>query len=84
MVEKDAVAGVHAVGFTVVLGDPVSVELGYSVRAAWVERSGLGLRHLAYLPKHLAAGGLIETGFGIDDAHGIQHPGYSQRSEFSR
>jgi len=60
MVEKDAVAGVHAVGFTVVLGDPVSVELGYSVRAAWVERSGFLLGGFLYEAVKFTCACLVE------------------------
>ncbi|MOA23431.1 hypothetical protein D3C78_1440500 [compost metagenome] len=31
VVEQDAVAGIHAVGFAVVHGDPVGIQLGHSV-----------------------------------------------------
>ena len=40
MVEQDAVAGVDAIGFAVVDGDPVGVELGYGIRAARIEGGG--------------------------------------------
>jgi hypothetical protein len=43
MVEKDAVAGIHPIGFTVVNRDPIGIELGYAVGASWVEWSCFSL-----------------------------------------
>jgi hypothetical protein len=37
VVEQDAVAGIHAIGLAVVDRDPVGVELGHGVGAAWVK-----------------------------------------------
>ena len=53
MVEEDAVTGVHAIGFTVVHGDPVGVHLGDRIRAARVKRRGFLLRGFP-APDHTA------------------------------
>ncbi len=44
VIEKDAVAGIDAVGFTVIHGDPVGIKLGYGIGAAGIERRSLLLR----------------------------------------
>src|SRR5680860_1464665 len=73
-VEEDAVGGVQTVGFPVVHADPVGVELGRAVGGAGVEGGGLLLRCLLHLSKHLAGGGLVETGLLLQpqDAYGLQ------------
>lgn len=43
MVEQNTVTCIHAIGFPVVDGDPVSIELGYTVRRTRVERGSFGL-----------------------------------------
>jgi hypothetical protein len=63
MVEQNAVAGVHSVGFAVVDGDPVAVDLGRAVGAARVEGGGFLLRNFPDLTEHFTGGGLVETGF---------------------
>ena len=44
MVEQNAVAGIHAIGLTVVHGNPVGVELCHGVGTAWVEGRCFALR----------------------------------------
>ena len=61
MVEQDTAAGEQAVALSVVLGDPVAVQLRYAVRAAGVERSRLALWDCLYQAEHLGSGSLIET-----------------------
>ena len=43
MIKQDTVAGIHAVSFPVVDGDPESVELGDTVGGTGIERGRLGL-----------------------------------------
>ena len=45
MVEQDAAAGVQSIGLAVIHGDPVRVQLGARIRAAWIKRRLLRLRH---------------------------------------
>ena len=66
VVEEDAGDGEQAVALAVVDGDVVAVGLGHAVGAARVEGRDLGLRHLADLAEHLAAGGLVELRLGAD------------------
>ncbi len=48
MIEKDAIAGIHAVGFTVVDRNPVGIEFGHRVRAAGIKRQGFLLRNFLH------------------------------------
>ncbi len=63
MVEENAVAGIHPVGFAVVDSDPVGVKLGSGVGAAWAEGGGLLLGGLLDLTEEFTCGGLVEAGF---------------------
>jgi len=80
VVEKDAVAGVQLVGFAVIDGEPVCVNLGAGVRRAGPEGGLLGLRYFLDLAEHFGGGGLVETDFafqscfadGFEDADGAQ------------
>jgi len=65
VVEQDAVAGMHPVGFAVVDGDPVAIDLGGGVRAARVEGRGFLLGNFLDLAEHFAGGGLVEAGFAL-------------------
>ena len=60
MIEKDAVRGMHAVGFAVVHHDPVGVELGRRVGAARIEGRGLALGHRLDLAVEFRGRRLIE------------------------
>ena len=75
VVEQDAVAGIHAVGFAVVDGDPVGVELGHGVGAARVEGCGFFLRGFLHQAVEFAGRGLVEAGFLLQaqDANGFQN-----------
>jgi hypothetical protein len=74
VVEEDAVAGVHAVGLTVVDRDPVGVHLGHCVGAARVKGRGLPLRNFLHQAVELGRGSLIEAGLlgQAQDADGFQ------------
>ena len=50
MIKQDAIAGIHAIGLSVVNRDPVGVELGYAIRAPRVKRGGFALRNLCTKP----------------------------------
>ena len=80
VVEEDAVAGEEPVGFAVVHGDPVAIELGHPVGRARVEGRGLGLGGFLHLAVELGRGGLIESGFflQIQNPDGLQQPEGSQ------
>ena len=73
MVEQDAIAGEHTVGFAVVHCDPVGVQLGRAVRASRVEGRGLALRDLLHLAVEFAGRGLVELCFlfQAEDAYGL-------------
>ena len=75
MVKQNTVTGIHAVGLAIVHGDPVSVELGYGVGAAWVKRRGFFLRGFLHQAIKLAGTGLVEAGFFLQpqDANGFQN-----------
>ena len=62
MVEQDAVAGIDAVGFAVIDGDPVGVELGYRIGTARIKRGGFLLRSLLHQPVQFGSGCLIKAG----------------------
>jgi hypothetical protein len=74
VVEQHAVTGVHAIGFTVVDGDPVGVQLGHRVRRAWVERRGFALRGFLHQAVQLGGGRLVEARglFQAQQADGLQ------------
>jgi DNA polymerase III subunit gamma/tau len=74
VVEKNAVTGVDAVGFAVVDGDPVGVQLGNSVGRARIEGGFLGLGHLLDQAVKLRGGGLVKAGFFLQaqQADGFQ------------
>ncbi|MCY1528062.1 hypothetical protein D9M68_631540 [compost metagenome] len=74
VVEKNAVAGVHAIRFAVVHADPVGIQLGGRVRAARIERRGFLLRNFLYQAVELGRGRLVEAGlvFQLQDADGFQ------------
>jgi hypothetical protein len=73
VVEGDAVAGIQPIGFAVVDGDPVGVELGDGVGASWVEGGGL-LRGFLNQAVEFAGSGLVETGFLVkaENADGFE------------
>ena len=61
VVEQNAGAGKHAVGFPVLLGDPEAVLLGHRVGAVGVEGGVLVLGHLLHLAEQLGRGGLVDA-----------------------
>ena len=63
VVEEDAVARIHAIGFAVIHGDPVGIHLGDGVGRARVERGGFLLRGFLDQAVELGGGGLVEAGF---------------------
>ena len=81
MVEEDAVAGIHTVGFTVIDRDPVGIELGAGIGRTGVERRLLRLRDFLHLAEQFRSGGLIEAGlfFQAQHADGFQKTQGPQR-----
>ena len=63
MIEQDAVAGIHAVGFAVVDADPIGVHLGHGVGTARVKGCCFFLRCFLHQAIKLAGAGLVEAGF---------------------
>ena len=63
VIEEDTVAGVEAIGFAVVDGDPVGVELGGGVGAARVEGGGFLLGDFLDEAVEFGGAGLVEAGF---------------------
>jgi molybdopterin biosynthesis enzyme len=62
VVEKDAVAGIHAVGFAVVDGYPVRVKFGGRIRAAGIKRRCLVLRRSLRQSVQFGSGRLVKAG----------------------
>ena len=61
MIEQNAAARVHVVGFAEVHRDPVRINLGASIRTARVKRRQFSLGRLAHLTEHLTGRRLIIT-----------------------
>ena len=75
MVKQDAVAGINAVGLTVVDGNPVGVHFSDGIRATWVKWRGFFLRGLLHQAVKLGGGGLVELGlfFESENANGFEN-----------
>ena len=84
VVEEDPRRGVEVVALAVVDGDPVAVDLGHPVGAARVEGRRLELGHLEHLAEHLRGARLIEADLGVDQADGVEEPGYPERRRLAR
>ena len=95
VVEQNAVTGIHAVGFTVVHGDPVGVQFCDRIRRTWVERRGLFLWDFLHQAVQLRGGCLVETGFLLktqeadrfqqtQGTHGVHVSGVFRRLEGDR
>lgn len=80
MIEQDTVARVHSVRLTVIDGDPVSVQLGDTVRRSGIEGGGLRLGSLDDLSVELGSRGLIETDVLLQAAgsDGVEQPQCAQ------
>ncbi len=63
VVEQNAVAGVHAIGFAVVDNDPIRIHLGHGVGAARVKGRGFFLRNFLHQAIQLGCASLVETCF---------------------
>ena len=61
VIEKDAVASINPICLAVVYGDPISIELGHSIRTARIEWCRLLLRHLLHQPVQLRGASLIKA-----------------------
>ena len=74
MVEEDAAAAVHAVGFAIFLDDPVAVELRHGVGAVGMERGLLALGDRLDLAVELAGRGLVDAAalLEVAGANGLQ------------
>src|SRR2546421_12021711 len=72
MIEQDSVACVNSVGFAIVDGDPIRVELGDGVGRARIKRRGFLLRRFLHQAVELRRGCLIEPGlfFQSQDTQG--------------
>ncbi len=75
MVEQDAVRGVHAISLAVIHRDPIGVQLGRRVGAAWMERRGLALGRLLDQAVQLGRAGLVEAGLvgQLQDAQRLEN-----------
>ena len=74
VVEQDTVARIHPIRFTIVDGDPISIQFGNAVRAAWVERRRLALWRFDDLAIQFRGGGLVEPHVSLepDGTNGIE------------
>lgn len=73
MIEEDTIGGKQVVPFAVITGDPVGVNLGSGIGAAWFERSCLGLRRFGST-KHFAGGSLVESLWKPAATNGFENP----------
>ena len=78
MVEKDTRAGIHIITLTIILGDPVSIYLCYTIRRTGIKRRCLLLWHLLNQSKHLTGGRLIKSRFRFYGADRLQHIGHTE------
>src|SRR6266702_5928525 len=76
VIEQDAVGSIHAIGFAVVHGDPVAIELGDAIGRARIERRRFLLRHFLDQTIELGSRGLVEPRllFHTEDANGFEEP----------
>ncbi len=90
VVEEDARHGEHVVALTVILGDPVTVQLRNAVRAAGME---LGLFVVAFARPvvveaavHFGGRRLVETNFVclVGQANGLKHVEHALTGNLSR
>ncbi len=63
MIEKNAVAGIHAVGFAIVYRDPVGVQLGTGIGRTGIKRRLFRLGRLLHFAEQFGSGSLVEAGF---------------------
>ena len=63
MVEQDAVAGIHAVGFTIIDHDPISIQFGTGIRGAGIKGCALPLGDFLHQTEQFGSRGLIHAAF---------------------
>ena len=61
MIKQDAIAGIDAIGFAIINGDPISIQFSHGIRAAWIKGRGFFLRDFLYKAVQLAGGGLVKA-----------------------
>ena len=83
MVEKNAGHSKEIITFTIVHRDPVTIDFGHTIRAAWVKGGGFGLGHFLDFAKHLAATSLIKFGIRFGHPHRIEHPRDTEGGRFT-
>jgi hypothetical protein len=74
MIEQDTVRSVHIIGFAIIDGDPIGVELCRSIRRTRIKRRGLALRHFLRHVVEFRGRGLVEAhlAFETQDANGFE------------
>src|SRR5260370_35446013 len=83
MVEEHTGAGKQLVALTEVHRDPVSIELSYTIGAAWIEGCLLILWKRLHFPEHLGATGLVETNGPIGQSYSLEHTCYTKPRIFT-
>src|ERR1035437_8830912 len=83
MVEEDPACAEDAIGFTVIDGHPVRIQLGHAVGAAGIEGRVLGLRNRLNLAKHFGGGRLIEADLRVDNTDPLQEVHRAKSSDLS-
>ena len=63
MVEKNTIASVHSICFTVVLSYPKRIKLCNCIWASWVKRRCFRLRHFLHFTIKFGSRSLVEFGF---------------------
>src|SRR5438876_6337095 len=84
MVEQDSRASKHVVTLAEVDCDPMAIELGNTVGAAWMKRRLFVLWGLVYFPEHFTARCLIKTNGPADLTHSFEHPCNADPGIFAR
>ena len=74
MIEKYAITRVHAVGFAVIDGNPISIELSDSIGGTRIKRGGFFLRSFLHQAIQFRRRRLIKPGLLLEpqNAHGFE------------
>src|SRR5690348_16938059 len=83
MVEEYAVAGVQAVGLSIVDGNPIGIDFGGAIGTARIKRRGFALRHFENLPEHFAGGRLVELRFESRFPDGLKETNSAEPGDFA-
>ena len=79
VIEQNAAARMHVVGFAEVHRDPVRINLSASIGTAWIKRRLFRLRCFPHLAKHLTGRRLVITRLHASSPNRLQQPHRAHR-----